>query len=163
MSKPKLKSSVLSVASLLCVIMCAAPLVTKGSEFTIRTDVIPSSVPQEVMLVEHDFAPGDSSGWHIHHGAELAFVLSGTFELRIAGEKLRLVTPGDTFRIARETPHEVRNVGKTDGHLIISYLMDKGVAWMVAVEEPIVKQPNQLTGPTPPSVTPAAVQPARQP
>lgn len=37
----------------------------------LHADVLPGTFPQEVILVEHDFNPGDSSGLHIHHGVEL--------------------------------------------------------------------------------------------
>jgi quercetin dioxygenase-like cupin family protein len=99
----------------------------------LHADVLPSAGPQEVIFVEHDFDPGDSSGLHIHHGVELTYVLKGTMQLAIDGQPPRIVHAGDSFRIERDTPHEVRNVGRSKGALIISYLMDKGVPWKIPV------------------------------
>ncbi len=142
------------VVSLIFVTGLIVQPASKAGELDIRTDVHPSTVPQEMMLVEHDFQPGDSSGWHIHHGDELAYVLAGTFELRIAGAQTRLVSAGDSFRILRDTPHEVRNVGKETGKLIISYLMDKSVPWKILVAAPggdtSSPKPNQSSQPPQP-------------
>jgi quercetin dioxygenase-like cupin family protein len=99
----------------------------------LHADVLPGTTPQEVILVEHDFDPGDSSGLHIHHGVELAYVLKGALQVTIEGQPPRLVHAGDSFRVERDTPHEVRNVGRGTAALIISYLMDKGVPWKIPV------------------------------
>ena len=39
----------------------------------LRADVVPSAAPQEVQVLERRFAPGESSGWHIHHGIEMTW------------------------------------------------------------------------------------------
>jgi quercetin dioxygenase-like cupin family protein len=54
-----------------------------------------------------------------------------------------LVHAGDSFRVERDTPHEVRNVGRGSGAPIISYLMDKGVPWKI----PISASPNATAKP----------------
>jgi quercetin dioxygenase-like cupin family protein len=99
----------------------------------LHTDVLPSSVPQEVILVEHDFEIGESSGHHIHHGVELAYVMKGDLILYIAGRPPRRLHTGESFRVERDTTHEVRNVGTGPAALIITYLMDKGVPWKIPV------------------------------
>jgi quercetin dioxygenase-like cupin family protein len=102
-----------------------------------RTDVIPSSTPQEVQLVEHDFAPGETSGWHIHHGVELAYVMKGDLELKVAGRPPIQLHPGDSFQVPRDTPHEATNTGSSEAALIISYLIDKGGPAKIAVPAPV--------------------------
>jgi quercetin dioxygenase-like cupin family protein len=61
----------------------------------LHADVLPGTVPQEVILVEHDFNPGDSSGLHIHHGVELAYVLKGDLQVTIERQPPRLVHAGE--------------------------------------------------------------------
>jgi quercetin dioxygenase-like cupin family protein len=102
----------------------------------LHVDVTPSSVPREVQLVEHDFGPGESSGWHIHHGVEMAYVLRGELRLQVVGRPAITVNPGDSFPIARDTPHEARNLGPGEAALIISYLLDKGSPGKIAVPAP---------------------------
>jgi quercetin dioxygenase-like cupin family protein len=108
---------------------------TAAAPLDLHVDVLPGTAPQEVILVEHDFDHGDSSGLHIHHGVELAYVLKGDLQVTIEGQPPRLVHAGDSFRVERDTPHEVRNVGRGTAALIISYLMDKGVPWKIPVTE----------------------------
>jgi quercetin dioxygenase-like cupin family protein len=54
-------------------------------------------------------------------------------QVTIQGQRPRLVHTGDRFRVERDTPHEVRNVGRGSGAPIISYLVDKGVPWKIPV------------------------------
>ena len=102
-------------------------------------DVAPSAVPQEVQLVEHHLRKGQSSGWHIHHGVELTYVQQGRLQLNVAGQAPVNLRAGDSFEIARDRPHEVRNVGSGRAILIISYLMDKGVPGMIPVPAPAAR------------------------
>jgi quercetin dioxygenase-like cupin family protein len=93
-------------------------------------------VPQEVLLVEHDFAVGETSGRHIHHGVELAFVMHGDLILRIAGKPPQRLHSGDSFKVERDKPHEVVNVGTAPAALVISFLMDKGAPWAISLGTP---------------------------
>ncbi|HEY3798030.1 MAG TPA: cupin domain-containing protein [Caulobacteraceae bacterium] len=113
-----------------------APLAARAAEPNLHVDVTPSAVPQEVQLVQHDFAPGETSGWHIHHGVEMAYVLTGDLQISVAGRAPIVVHPGDSFMVPRDTPHEARNIGARPASLILSYLMDKGVPAKIAVPAP---------------------------
>ena len=113
-----------------------APFAAVAGEPDLHVDVTPSATPQEVQLVEHDFDPGESSGWHIHHGVELAYVLKGDLELKVAGRPTLTLHAGDSFEVPRDTPHEATNIGTTPAGLIISYLIDKGGPVKIAVPAP---------------------------
>jgi quercetin dioxygenase-like cupin family protein len=81
----------------------------------------------EVNVVEHDLAPGQSSGWHIHHGTEIAYVLSGTINMQISGAPIRHIAKGETFVIDPDTPHNGTNASTTEAvALLITYLKAKG-------------------------------------
>jgi quercetin dioxygenase-like cupin family protein len=108
----------------------------------LHADVLPGAAAQEIMLVEHDLDPGANSGWHIHHGIELAYSLRGTMRVTIDGKPPRVIHAGDSFRVERDTPHEVENVGRGTAALIISYLMDKGVPWKIPVTGPSHSAPG---------------------
>ena len=93
----------------------------------IHVDVPANARNLEVNVVEHDLAPGQSSGWHIHHGTEIAYVLSGAINMQMAGGPIRHVSKGETFFIDPETPHNGTNASATDPvALLITYLKKKG-------------------------------------
>ena len=95
----------------------------------------------EVNVVEHGIAPGRSSGWHTHPGDEIAYVLKGQLELRIAGGPIRLLSPGDTYQIARGEAHVVSNNGTAPAAVLITYLKDRGKPWKRDVPAPTGMHP----------------------
>jgi len=59
----------------------------------------------------HVLEPGTAADETIqHHGEEFGYVLEGTLELTIAGERYQL-NAGDSFYFASELPHSYRNTG----------------------------------------------------
>jgi len=106
----------------------------------IHVDVPAKARNLEVNVVEHDFAPGQSSGWHIHHGVEIAYVLSGAMNVQIAGGPIRHVVKGDTFEIERDTPHNGTNASTTEpAALLITYLKDKKGPAAIPVKRPSLR------------------------
>jgi quercetin dioxygenase-like cupin family protein len=99
---------------------------------------VPVRRGQEVNVVEHDIAPGQSVGWHIHHGTEISYVLSGALNVQIAGGPIRHVVKGDTFEIDRDTPHRATNDGTETAALLITYLRDKAGPLAIPVPPPAV-------------------------
>jgi quercetin dioxygenase-like cupin family protein len=99
---------------------------------------VPNRKGLEVNVVEHDIAPGKSVGWHIHHGTEIAYVLSGALNVQIAGGPIRHVVKGDTFEVDRDTPHRASNDGTEPAALLITYLKDKAGPLAIQVPAPSV-------------------------
>jgi quercetin dioxygenase-like cupin family protein len=99
---------------------------------------VPARKGLEVNVVEHDIAPGQSVAWHIHHGTEIAYVLSGALNVQIAGGPIRHVVKGDTFEIDRDTPHRATNDGAETAALLITYLRDKSGPLAIQVPAPAV-------------------------
>jgi len=97
---------------------------------------VPVRRGQEVNVVEHDIAPGQSVNWHIHHGVEISYVLSGALNLQIAGGPIRHVVQGETFEIDRDTPHRAYNDGTETVRLLITYLRDKAGPLAIPVQPP---------------------------
>jgi quercetin dioxygenase-like cupin family protein len=100
---------------------------------------VPAHKGQDVNVVEHDIAPGQKVGWHIHHGTEVAYVLSGALNLQIAGGPIRHVVQGDWFEVERDTPHRATNDGTETVRLLITYLRDKAGPLAVQVPAPKVR------------------------
>jgi quercetin dioxygenase-like cupin family protein len=103
----------------------------------IHLDVPPNAKGLEVNVVEHDYAPGATSGWIIHHGDEIAYVLSGAMNVQIAGGPIRHVVKGDTFQVERDTPHRAVNASTSEpAALLITYLRDKSRPVTIPVQPP---------------------------
>jgi len=100
---------------------------------------VPVRKGQEVNVVEHDIAPGQTVGWHIHHGTEISYVLSGALNVQIAGGPIRHVVKGDTFEVERDTPHRATNDGTETAALLITYLRDKAGPLAIQVPPPAVR------------------------
>lgn len=69
-------------------------------------------------MVEIIALPGGFVPKHYHHREdEMFYVLDGTFEFELDGQK-HAATPGTFFHIPRKTLHGFRNVGTTNGRLL---------------------------------------------
>ena len=80
------------------------------------------------MIVQsRDFAPGAESGWHIHPGTEVAYIASGTLELRVKG-KVTVLEAGDSFTMPRGVAHNGVNLSDKGVRAVITLVVDKGVA-----------------------------------
>jgi quercetin dioxygenase-like cupin family protein len=99
---------------------------------------VPARKGLELYVVEHDIAPGRTVGWHIHHGTEIAYVLSGALNVQIAGGPIRHVVKGETFEVDRDTPHRAMNEGTETAALLITYLRDKSGPLSIEVPAPAV-------------------------
>ena len=105
----------------------------------IHVDVPKNARNMEVNVVEHDIAPGQKVGWHIHHGTEISYVLSGAVNLQIAGGPIRHVAQGETFVIDPNTPHRAYNDGTETARLLITYLRDKKGPLSIPVPAPVIR------------------------
>ncbi|HEX5259011.1 MAG TPA: cupin domain-containing protein [Sphingomicrobium sp.] len=105
----------------------------------IHVDVPSNAKNMEVNVVEHDIAPGQKVAWHIHHGTEISYVLSGALNLQIAGGPIRHLVQGEWFQIDRDTPHRASNDGTETVRLLITYLRDKAGPLAIPVPPPAVR------------------------
>lgn len=106
--------------------MMTAAIVALAAALNLTTDVDMSGAPQQVVFLERTFAPGQSSGLHIHHGVEMNVVIAGEVRVTVQGQPPRVMREGDSITIAREVPHEAVNTGTVPARIIITYVVDKG-------------------------------------
>src|SRR6478672_10314828 len=72
----------------------------------------PSSIPgREIVQVLTEIPCGVASGWHIHPGEEVGYILAGTVEMMIEGEDTLTLHAGEGFLIPPRTPHNALDVG----------------------------------------------------
>ncbi|NNF13761.1 MAG: cupin domain-containing protein [Gemmatimonadetes bacterium] len=62
---------------------------------------------QEMLVLEVDLAPGQSSQPHRHHGHVFVYVLEGTVNMQVEGGELMTLTPGEMFY---ENPDDIHTV-----------------------------------------------------
>jgi quercetin dioxygenase-like cupin family protein len=71
-----------------------------------------SSIPgREIVQVRIEIPAGGESGWHLHLGEEVGYILAGTVEMMIQGQPVLLLHAGDGFLISLRTPHNALERG----------------------------------------------------
>lgn len=93
---------------------------------------------QQVLVQERTFAPGVNAGWHVHPGTEIAYLVSGTMDLRTAAG-VRHLKPGDSFVIPRGQVHDGGNPGRRPAKLVITLVVDRGAPPRQSVPAPEVR------------------------
>lgn len=99
-------------------------------------DVPQDKGQQEVQVVRRTFPPGSASGWHVHPGVEIAYVLSGVMALDAPGQPRRVLRAGESFMMPRGGVHNGVNIGRRPAELLITYTLDKGAPPRTPVPAP---------------------------
>jgi quercetin dioxygenase-like cupin family protein len=104
--------------------LAAAPVIAPPL-FDVRVPVPRENGPQDVQMLQRTFPVGGSSGWHVHPGTEIAYLVSGEMLLRRAGAPPRLMKPGQHFIMPRGVAHTGINVGTEPAVVVVTYLVDR--------------------------------------
>src|SRR5438270_13343744 len=80
----------------------------KRTEFQHKASSIPG---REIVQVLTEIPAGVESGWHMHPGEEMGYILAGTVEMMIQGKPTRTLHAGDPSLIPSRTPHNSPYVG----------------------------------------------------
>jgi quercetin dioxygenase-like cupin family protein len=84
------------------------------------------SIPgRETVQSRIDFAPGAAFPRHTHPGEEIIYVLEGTLEYQVEGKPPMTLKAGEVLFIPAGTIHAARNVGKTNGAELGTYVVEK--------------------------------------
>src|SRR4051794_14449289 len=87
----------------------------------------PSSIPgREIVQVRTEIPDGVESGWHLHPGEEVGYIVAGTVEMRIADSPTLLLHAGDGFLIPPRVPHNALDLGPGTGVMLSTYLVEIG-------------------------------------
>lgn len=99
----------------------------------------PSSIPgREIVQVLTEIPAGVESGWHIHPGEEVGYILAGTVEMLIQGQPTHSLQTGDPFLIPPHTPHNALDVGPGTGRMLSTYIVEMGQPLATFVDGPPV-------------------------
>jgi quercetin dioxygenase-like cupin family protein len=86
-----------------------------------------SSIPgREIVQVLTEIPAGVESGWHLHPGEEVGYILAGTVEMQIRGQPTLTLRAGDPFLMPPRTPHNALDVGPETGQMLSTYIVEVG-------------------------------------
>jgi quercetin dioxygenase-like cupin family protein len=81
---------------------------------------------REVVQVLTEIPAGVESGWHMHPGEEIGYILAGTVEMMIEGMPTLTLHAGDPFLMPPRTPHNALDVGPETGMMLSTYIVEVG-------------------------------------
>ncbi|MEL1252187.1 cupin domain-containing protein [Flavobacterium sp. DGU38] len=85
----------------------------------------------ETIQARIDFQAHSAFGMHNHPGEELIYVLEGTFEYQIEGEKPIILKAGDVLFIPKGKNHSAKNVGNGKASELATYIVEKNKPLLV--------------------------------
>jgi quercetin dioxygenase-like cupin family protein len=86
-----------------------------------------SSIPgREIVQVLTEIPSGVESGWHMHPGEEVGYIIAGTVEMMVRGRPTLILNAGDPFLMPPRTPHNARDIGKETGKMLSTYIVEVG-------------------------------------
>ena len=104
-----------------------------------RTEVQhkPSSIPgREIVVVLTEIPCGVESGWHMHPGEEIGYILAGNVNMMIQDLPTLNLHQGDPFLIPPRTPHNALDIGPETGRMLSTYLVEIGQPLATLVDVP---------------------------
>lgn len=95
----------------------------------------PSSIPgREIVQVLTEIPAGVESGWHVHPGEEVGYILAGTVDMMIDGQPTLKLHAGDPFLMPPGTPHNALDLGPETGMMLSTYIVEIGLPLAKFVE-----------------------------
>jgi quercetin dioxygenase-like cupin family protein len=86
-----------------------------------------SSIPgREIVQVLTEIPVGVESGWHVHPGEEVGFIVAGTVSMRIEDRPTLTLHAGDPFLIPPRVPHNALDLGPDTGRMLSTYIVEVG-------------------------------------
>ena len=86
-----------------------------------------SSIPgREIVQVLTEIPAGVQSGWHMHPGEEVGYILAGTVQMEIQGHPTLTLHAGDPFLMPPRTPHNALDLGPDTGQMLSTYIVEVG-------------------------------------
>ena len=98
----------------------------------------PLSIPsREMVQVETLIPAGVESGWHVHPGEEVGYIIAGEVEMRVQGRATVVLRPGEGFLIPPRIPHNARDIGPETGRMLSTYIVETGQPIATFVDQPV--------------------------
>ena len=86
-----------------------------------------SSIPgRDIVQVLTEIPVGVASGWHVHPGEEVGYILAGRVQMEIEDRPTLILDAGDPFLIPPRVPHNATDLGPDTGMMLSTYLVETG-------------------------------------
>jgi quercetin dioxygenase-like cupin family protein len=96
-----------------------------------------SSVPgREIVQVLTEIPCGVESGWHIHPGEEVGYIVAGTVQMMIQDQPTLTPHAGDGFLMTPRLAHNALDIGPDTGRMLSSYIVEAGQPLATFVDSP---------------------------
>ena len=92
---------------------------------------------REMVQVETLIPAGVESGWHIHPGEEVGYIVEGQVEMMVQGRATVVLQPGQGFLIPPRVPHNARDLGPETGKMLSTYIVETGQPIATFVDPPV--------------------------
>ena len=98
-----------------------------------------SSIPgREIVQVLTEIPCGVESGWHIHPGEEVGYIVAGTVKMMVKDQPTLMLHAGDGFVMMPRLPHNALDVGPDTGRMLSTYIVEIGQPLATFVDGPPV-------------------------
>jgi mannose-6-phosphate isomerase-like protein (cupin superfamily) len=96
--------------------------------------VLPEETGGAYALLEQQIPAGHGPPLHVHrHETEIFYILEGDFEITIGDQRLP-APPGTTLVGPRDVQHTFRNVGQTEGRLLLTVIPGRFAQFFIDVD-----------------------------
>jgi quercetin dioxygenase-like cupin family protein len=98
-----------------------------------------SSIPgREIVQVLTEIPCGVESGWHIHPGEEVGYIVAGTVKMMVQDQPTLTLHAGDGFLMTPRLPHNALDIGPDTGRMLSTYIVEVGQPLATFVDGPTV-------------------------
>lgn len=94
---------------------------------------------RETVQARIDIAPGAVAPWHRHPGEEVIYIIEGTLEYQLEGQKPVTLSEGGVLFVPAGVAHAARNRGSVNGAELATYIVEKGKLLVVPVTDAALK------------------------
>ena len=103
----------------------------------LMTKALANAPGKEVTMITVDYAPGGADPVHRHNASAFVYVLEGSIEMQMKGDKKVTLHPGDTFY---EDPEGIHLVGKNasdtkSAKFLVVLVKEKGAPILIPLNE----------------------------
>jgi quercetin dioxygenase-like cupin family protein len=98
---------------------------------------------RDIVQVRTEIPCGAQSGWHIHPGEEVGYIVAGTVEMHIDGEATLTLQAGDGFLITPRLAHNALDIGPETGQMLSTYIVETGEPLATFVDGPPIANDDQ--------------------
>jgi quercetin dioxygenase-like cupin family protein len=81
---------------------------------------------RDIVQVLTEIPVGVASGWHVHPGEEIGYILAGTVQMEIEDRPTLILEAGDPFLIPPRVPHNATDLGPGTGRMLSTYVVETG-------------------------------------